>query len=108
MRLRYTISRNNGNDDIPKRGYCIVKIDSNNIASKVRFQKDLSPLEEDEFPIEYTSPNSWNINIGAESFFFQEGDAEKYEKAKYGAVKIDVNGNSLLVGLYDENRTKID
>jgi uncharacterized membrane-anchored protein len=108
MRLRYTISRNNGNDDIPKRGYCIVKIDSNNIASKVRFQKDLSPLEEDEFPIEYTSPNSWNINIGAESFFFQEGDAEKYEKAKYGAVKIDAKGNSLLVGLYDENRTKID
>ena len=108
MRLRYTISNNNGDEDIPKRGYCIVRMDSNNIASKVRFQKDLSPLEEDEFPIEYTSPNSWSINIGAESFFFQEGDAEKYEKAKYGAVKIDANGNSLLVGLYDENRTKID
>ena len=108
MRLRYTISRNIGNDDIPKRGYCIVKIDSNNIASKVRFQKDLSPLKEGEFPIEYTSQNSWNINIGAESFFFQEGDAEKYEKAKYGAIKTDANGNSLLVGLYDKKLIKIE
>ena len=108
MRLRYTISNNNGDEDIPKRGYCIVRMDSNNIASKVRFQKDLSPLEEDEFPIEYTSPNSWSINIGAESFFFQEGDAEKYEKAKYGAIKTDANGNSLLVGLYDKKLIKIE
>lgn len=107
MRLRYNLSRNN-DADIPKRGFCIVQLDSNNVASKVRFQKDTSPLNEGELPIEYTSPNNWNINIGAESFFFQEGDAEKYEKAKYGGLKIDAKGNSLLIGLYDEHRTKIE
>jgi uncharacterized membrane-anchored protein len=107
MRLRYNLSRNN-DVDIPKRGFCIVQLDSNNVASKVRFQKDTSPLNEGELPIEYTSPNNWNINIGAESFFFQEGDAEKYEKAKYGGLKIDAKGNSLLIGLYDGHRAKIE
>ncbi|AUC16729.1 hypothetical protein BTO06_16945 [Tenacibaculum sp. SZ-18] len=107
MRLRYSLSRNN-DVDIPKRGFCIVQLDSNNVASKVRFQKDTSPLNEGELPIEYTSPNNWNINIGAESFFFQESQAEKYEKAKYGGLKIDSKGNSLLIGLYDEHRAKIE
>ena len=65
-------------------------------------------MNKGEHSIEYTSPNRWNVNIGAESFFFQEGQAEKYEKAKYGGVKIDKYGNSLLIGLYDEKQRKIE
>jgi len=48
------------------------------------------------------------MNIGAESFFFEEGQAEKYEKATYGALKVDHKGNSILVGLYNENLDKIN
>lgn len=107
MALRYKISQDIISENIPKRGYCVVQLDDNGIANKVRFQKDLTPLNEGEHLIEYTSPNDWNVNIGAESFFFQEGQAEKYERAKYGGLKIDTNGNSLLIGLYDEKLRKI-
>jgi uncharacterized membrane-anchored protein len=93
---------------MPKRGYCVVRLDNGGIANKIRFQKDITPLNEGEYIIEYTSSDKWNINIGAESFFFQEGQAEKYEKAKYGGVKIDNYGNSLLIGLYDEQLQKIE
>jgi uncharacterized membrane-anchored protein len=108
MALRYKISDNIGPEDIPKRGYCVVLLDSSGIAGKIRFQKDLTPLHESEHLIEYTAPDNWNVNIGAESFFFQEGQAGKYEKAKYGGVKIDRDGNSLLIGLYDELGQKIE
>lgn len=108
MALRYKISEKFSSDSIPKRGYCIVRLDNNGIAYAVRFQNDLTPLNKDENLIEYTSPNRWNINIGAESFFFQEGQGKKYEKAKYGGVKIDKSGNSLLVGLYNELQRKIE
>jgi uncharacterized membrane-anchored protein len=108
MTLRYKISEVNSSKNISKRGFCVVKLDSGAIANKIRFQKDLTPLNEGERLIKYSSPDKWNINIGAESFFFQEGQAEKYEKAKYGGVKIDKNGNSLLVGLYDEHQKKIE
>lgn len=107
MRLRYQISQNINSNHIPKRGYCVVRLDNKGIADGVRFQKEVTPLNHDEYLIKYTSHDQWNINIGAESFFFQEGQAEKYGNAQYGGVKIDKNGNSLLIGLYNEQLKKI-
>lgn len=107
MILRYAISENLNLEEVPRRGYCIVKIDTNGVAHKVRFQDAVQPLEIDQHAIAYTAPDKWNVNIGAESFFFEEGQGEKYEKAKYGAVKIDEKGNSLLVGLYDAQLDEI-
>ena len=107
MALRYDISRG-FSETLSKRGYCVVRLDHNGVAVKVRFQDGLTPLDEGEYLIGYTLTNGWSINIGAESFFFQEGHAERYEKAKYGGVKIDDKGNSLLVGLYDDQFQKIE
>jgi uncharacterized membrane-anchored protein len=108
MWLRYTLSEDINSDSIPKRGFCVVGLDTRGIAQKKRFQKERAPLGQNEYLIEYTSQNRWNINIGAESFFFQEGEAEKYEAAEYGALKVDKMGNSILVGLYDADLKKIE
>lgn len=108
MDLRYAISENSSSDSIAKRGFCVVKLEENGVAKKVRIQENKTPLNNNEYLIEYTSRQWRGINIGAESFFFQEGDAEKYENAKYGGVKVDNHGNSLLIGLYDEYRKKIE
>jgi len=107
MALRYKISEDIP-EDIPKRGYCVIRLDSYGIADKIRFQKNSLPLGEDELLIAYTSTDRWNVHIGAESFFFQEGHAAKYEEAKYGGIKIDRKGNSLLIGLYNEQRQRIE
>lgn len=108
MRLNYEISNNINTDSISKRGFCVVKLKENGVAEKVRIQEKRTPINVNEFLIEYTSREWRGINIGAESYFFQEGEAEKFEKAKYGGIKIDNKGNSLLVGLYDKNRIKIE
>jgi uncharacterized membrane-anchored protein len=108
MNLRYVISENINRDSIPKRGFCIVKLEDDGVAKKVRLQENLTPVNNDEYSIAYTSVKWRGINIGAESFFFQEGTGKKYEEAKYGGLKIDNKGNSLLVGLYDENRKLIE
>lgn len=107
MRLNYEISRNIPSDSIPKRGYCIVKLDENGVGTKIRLQNNIKPLYEGEYAIVYTASN-WRINIGAESYFFEEGQAEKYDSAKYGGMKIDNQGNNILIGLYDENLKKIE
>ena len=108
MDLRYAISQNINNDSIPKRGFCVVKLEENGIANKVRLQEKRTPLKENEFLIEYTANEYGEIHIGAESYFFQEGEGEKYEKAKFGGIKVDEKGNSLLIGLYDEKLKKIE
>jgi uncharacterized membrane-anchored protein len=107
MRLRYEISGNMGYDSTPKRGFCIVRLKGDGIAEKVRLQKDVAPLNPGEYPIEYTA-DRWNMNIGAESFFFEEGQGSKYDSARYGGIKIDKQGNSILIGLYDRNLEKIE
>ncbi|NQY06910.1 MAG: GDYXXLXY domain-containing protein [Flavobacteriaceae bacterium] len=113
MQLNYEISNNlnpnNSNSKpIPKRGFCVVTLNENRVAKKERLQKERTPLKDGEYLIEYTSRGWWRINIGAESYFFQEGEGEKYEEAVYGGVKVDEKGNSLLIGLYDKDRKKIE
>ncbi|MNL82502.1 hypothetical protein D3C87_2098990 [compost metagenome] len=65
----------------------------------------MQPLKEGEQPIKYFSKGSrfLPVNLGAESYFFEEGTGKKYEGAKFGGLKIDPEGNSILTGLYDEN-----
>jgi uncharacterized membrane-anchored protein len=108
MRLNYAISENINNDSISKRGYCVIKLDDNGIGHRIRVQDGRNPMADQEYLIGYTLAGWGSINIGAESFFFQEGEAEKFDKAKYGGIKTDNHGNSILIGLYDENRSLIE
>lgn len=107
MQLRYKISRDVNFDSIAKRGYCIVSLNDSSIANLVRYQAKKEPTAKNEVPIKYFAKDNWSINIGAESYFFQEGQSDKYSYAKYGGIKIDADGNSLLVGLYDAALKKL-
>jgi len=105
--LKYKIVQGFIFDTLYKRGFVVVKLDSNSIAERVRFQPKAAPINEHEYLIEY-SKGYFSLNIGAENYFIQQGDAKKYTIAKYGALKVDSNGNSLLMGLYDEHLKKIE
>jgi uncharacterized membrane-anchored protein len=112
MRLQYAISDDINYKNLPKRGFIVLKINNNGVGEKVRIQAGKSLLNKDEYLIEYTlggsAFNSSSINIGAESYFFEEGQAERYAKAVYGGVRTDAEGNSVLVGLYNDSFKKIE
>ena len=101
MALRYKIT-DSITQELPKRGYCVVRLDSDGITECIRFQTNATPLHEAEYLIEFNASSNRNISIGAESFFFQEDEAAKYDNAKYGGLRIDLHGNSLLTGLYNQ------
>lgn len=106
MDLNYEISDSDNGFNRPKRGFCVVTLDENGVGNRVRLQAKRKPLNEGEYLIEYHQAD-WRISIGAESFFFEEGQAEKFEKAMYGGVRVDEKGNSVLVGLYDSTLTQL-
>lgn len=106
MHLRYAIAQSFDEASPAKRGYCVVTLE-NGIAKRKRLQAGTTPLTDGEILIKFTNVD-WSVRIGAESYFFQEGHAERYEKAKYGGLKVDKSGNSVLIGLYDEARNKIE
>ena len=102
MELRYDLSDLEWDDTMPKRGYCILTKDTLNVVNILRVQLTPVPLNEGEFLLKFTAGKR-GINLGAESYFFEEGTAEIYENARYGGLIIDEEGNSLLYGLFNEN-----
>ena len=105
MRLSYAIAQNDESKmKLAKRGFIVVKLDKNNVAKRVRVQSAKTPLSTGEYLINYTLDKyGWQLNIGAESYFFEEGTGKKFEDAQYGALRIDNKGNSLLAGLYNKD-----
>lgn len=107
MTLSYAVGRGWRSDSFPKTGYIVVTKDENGVAQKERLQAETAPLAPGEYVVNYTSTR-WRLNIGAESYFFQEGQGQRYEAAEYGGVRVDGKGNSLLVGLYDKEQRLIE
>jgi uncharacterized membrane-anchored protein len=106
MSLRYAISQGIDADSVSPRGFVVVKLRPNGVADRVRIQKNKSPLIAGEYAIRYTSGPA-SLNLGAESFFFQEGQADKYAVAKYGGLKADANGETMIIGMFDQDLKQI-
>lgn len=103
MRLNYTNSTLSNSEISHKKGVLVFNLDSQNVAHKIRLQEQKYPLEDNEKIIRYSKRNSWQLNFGAESYFFQEGDADIYAEAKYGGLRINEEGKSILIGLYNKS-----
>jgi uncharacterized membrane-anchored protein len=100
MVLRYAIANKIPNDQLANKGCIVVVLDENKVADFVRVHDD-TPLNDGEHLLFYR--NRDGLRLGAESFFFQEGDARLYSKARYGELKVDRSGASVLVGLRGED-----
>jgi uncharacterized membrane-anchored protein len=100
MRLRYAIERNQSYQAEKKRGYMVVSLDSNKVATFSRFHNG-EPLASNEKLLHFHNQYG-NLRIVPDSFMFQEGHAKFYQTAKYGVFKFDNSGNHLLVGLADD------
>ncbi len=104
MILRYAIARNLPKTQMKAKGFIVVTLDKNDVAKFVRFHEGES-LEPGEYLLLYR--NRKGLRLGAESFFFQEGDAKLYSKARYGELKVDASGKSVLVGLRGEDFNRL-
>lgn len=107
MVLDYAVNRKLRGLEIPKTGFCILKLDENGVGQFVRTQPEPTPVEADTYAIEYQKITG-RANIGNASYFFQEGKGKQFDTAKYGGLRIDNAGNSVLIGLYDADRNIIE
>ncbi len=88
-------------NDLPEKGQLVLKLDAQNVATfdRVYQGETLAPRE---ILLNYRRQEYGDVKIGQESFFFQEGHADDYAEAKYAALRVADNGQSLLIGLRDE------
>lgn len=93
---------------LPRSGTAVVALDRNGVARFVRLDDD-SPLAANEQRLRFKhARDSGTLQYGAESFFFQEGDDDLYGNAKYGVLRVDAEGKSILVGLADASRNMLN
>lgn len=101
-------ARTKESQEIGARGFVLLNVDENQVGHYVKMTDKIGDVGKGQVYIKFFNNTDWSYNIGAESFFFQEGDAEKYEKAKYGALRVDDKGNSILIGMYDKQLKLIE
>jgi uncharacterized membrane-anchored protein len=93
---------------LPPRGTLILKLDETGIA---RFERldDGATLAAAEVRLDYKSRmRDGELRLGAESYLFQEGDAGVFATARFAMLRVDDDGNSVLVGLAGEDRRRLD
>ena len=96
MQLNYAVAsvRHEG---WPQDGHLVLTQTPEGVAKLVRRHAG-EPLQEGEFLLRYRIRDGL-LRLGAETFFFQEGQAERYARARYGELRVAASGDSVLVGL---------
>lgn len=94
---------------LPYTGFAILALDDNGVGRFARID-DGSALKAGEIRIRYRRHETWRqdrLDYGAQSFFFQEGDADAYAQAKYALLRVAADGSTVLTDLADATRTVI-
>ncbi len=101
MILRYKMANLAEVAGAKEDGFLVLALDENQVAQfiKIYAGENLQPTE---FLLQFRK-RGHGINLGAESFFFQEGHAHFYDQARYGELKVDPDGDSVLIGLRDKD-----
>jgi uncharacterized membrane-anchored protein len=102
MELAYALSEVTDVEFIPRKGKIYLTLDENRVASQFHFD----PINVNDLAFDYRVKDGV-LRFGADSFFFQEGQAEYFENAKFGGYLVNAKGESVLIGLYDEYFNKI-
>lgn len=102
MVLAYEVTREADSKVAPNRksGNLVLSLDNRKVASFSRVD-DGTPLANNEVKVRFT--RNHRIQIGAESYFFEEGTGDIFAQAKFAELKISPGGESVLVGLLDED-----
>lgn len=101
MALRYEMKGAPNAYELERRGRFVVRLDGKLVARFVRVYRG-EELGNDELLLRYTRGRN-GTRIGADSFFFQEGHGSHYANARYGELKVARSGESILVGLRNDD-----
>ncbi len=88
--------------DMPDHGLAVLQINNAPVPLAADFVRlyDGGPLRHDEFLLAYKLRKHRVISV-ASAFYFEEGSAERYEKARFGQFKVADDGKTLLMNLCD-------
>ncbi|MEP6619401.1 MAG: GDYXXLXY domain-containing protein [bacterium] len=107
MRLDYALTRTlDSTSHWPRDGVIVVTLDSLGVVQLVRRHETGVPLARGEHLLRYRF-RTRHYRVGTDAFHFQEGSANHYRQARYGELRVDDAGTSVLIGLRDSARVPL-
>ncbi|QJR14653.1 GDYXXLXY domain-containing protein [Usitatibacter palustris] len=97
MQLRFAIASKIAAGD-PDHGRLVLKVDSRGVGTFARLHKEGVALAADEQLLEYRVRDR-QTRIVTDAYFFQEGTADRFTRARYGELRVREDGVALLAGL---------
>lgn len=99
MRLDYAVAREAEKTAKPdaRVGSLVVTVDERGVAQFARQGQDAGPTER----IVRWKRKDNQLVVGADAFYFQEGQRDHFEAARFADIKVGGDGRTLLVGLLD-------
>ncbi|SDJ14185.1 GDYXXLXY domain-containing protein [Billgrantia gudaonensis] len=107
-RIRQAVRERTSGDEArdAANGHVVVTLDERRVAHFERLGKGDEELAESEMRLRYRVRNG-RVEFATDAFFFQEGQAERYESARYGRFRVDEQGDPLLVSLHDDELERL-
>jgi len=81
-------------------GKVVVRVDERGVATFARLSDPAQPLAPDERLLRFRRRDG-QLRVGPGAFFFQEGQADRFARARFAEVRVDPSGDVLLIGLRD-------
>jgi uncharacterized membrane-anchored protein len=88
-------------------GYAIVEQDNKGIAQFKRLYREGESLAKNELRLRYRVRQG-AVKFATNAFFFEEGQGEVYELARYGQFRVNNTGELLLAGMFDKDLRKLE
>lgn len=85
-------------------GYLVVAPDRDGVGRFVRIQDAPQPLAANQIAVRFRERRWSQIVIAGNSWFFPEGQAKRYEPARYAELRVAADGTALIAGLRDGER----
>lgn len=103
MALAYDVALS---EAAPRRGVLVATLDADGVAMVLRLDEG-APLAAGEHRLAYRRDAADSAVFAADSFLFQEGEASRYQAARFAVLKVAADGTALLAGLADAERRTI-
>jgi len=103
MALRYSLAneiRQKTPEQVSTDGQVVVTLNQQAVAQFVRLHDPSIPLATNERLLRFRQRGN-QVRLASNAYFFQEGHGKYYQNARYGELRVNHDGNAVLLGLRD-------
>jgi uncharacterized membrane-anchored protein len=82
-------------------GHVVVELDDRQVARFIRLHDD-EALKPGEHLLQFRKRGE-TVRLASDAYFFEEDQSETFQSARYGELRVDDSGHTVLTGLRDDN-----